>query len=157
MWAIRILVQNGLILFAAWSFVVFIINLDQCLVYEVNLSEKVSHLIILGVFLFKLVIYFIVETLITYKYSKFIFTPWIIYAVFLYDTIMNQTIIQNNHRKTTVLMPHNQTSHGNIGLLQTNMSFFLHACLLGILLFLLLAKIFKFVWCEVCNQKFNSL
>ena len=133
----------------------FIINLDECLVYEVNLTPRLSHFIILAVFLVKLVVYFIVENLIAYKYCKFLFTPWIVYAIFLYDTIMNQTIIKSEKRKYIMFEGHSISN--DISFVQANMSFFLHACLLGVLLFLLLAKIFKFVWFEICNQKLNSL
>lgn len=158
-WSVRILVQNGLFLFASWAFTLFLISLDQTLVIHINLDKKISHLIILGVLFVKLFIYFLLENLLAYKYCKFVFTPWIVFALFLYDTIMNQTLVQSeNFNLKNWTTGSNKSVHNDISFLKINASFFAHACLLAILLFFILAKIFKFFWCEFCRyNNYSSL
>lgn len=149
-WAVRILVQNGIFLFASWLFTIFLVCLDQTLVVHMSVAKKISHLIILGIFFFKLLVYFLIENLFAYKYCKFIFTPWIIYALFLYDTIMNQALILNKPLSNHSI----NLTQDNSSFLKTNTSFFAHAFLLAILFFFVVAKIFKFFWCEC--RRYNN-
>lgn len=166
MWSIRFLVQNGLYLYAAWSYIMFLITLDLALVYQFNVPKQTSHLIILILMCTKLILYFIVENFISYKHCKFVFTPWIIYGIFIYDSIINQSLIRRKLKIYEKSKPFFQSENlssqqylinENFSYFKINIYYFLHTSLLVIFVLLLLIKILKFIWKELCFHKNISI
>ena len=90
-WLLRILVQNGLLVYASWSFIFLLINLKITLVHEFNMSSQMSALILLAALNAKVVINFILENFLFYKYLKFLFSSWLISIVFLIIFIIGFT------------------------------------------------------------------
>lgn len=147
-----------MIMYASWSFIVFLYTLDLSLVYDYKLAKEKTHLIILGLLLIKLSLYFIVENFVSYRYCKFIFTPWVVYGVFLVDTVVTQTLYKSKPEFFDDTM---QSESGSLAKKQPYMNlglnFFLHLCILGFFVILFIAKLLKFVWNEMCYQKKVSL
>ena len=97
-WAIRILVQNGMIMYASWSFVMFLFTLNLSLVYELHVSMETSHLVVLGLLFVKVFAYFLAENFTAYAYTTFVFTPWLVYIMFLSDTLATQVLVKHKLR-----------------------------------------------------------
>jgi hypothetical protein len=96
-WILRLLVQNGLLIYASWSFIFFLINLKITLVYEFSMSSQASALIILAALNFKIVINFILENFLFYKYLKFLFSSWLIFILFLIIFLINFKHTSSNY------------------------------------------------------------
>lgn len=155
-WSIRILVQNGLFMYASWSFIMFLITLSITLTYELNMSKSIVHLIIIGLLLAKLIFYFLIENFAMYNYCKFIFTPWIVYGLFLIDLLASPSAHLNREEASFSFFP----SKGSYWDYQVNnfksllnINYFLEICVLSVFIFLVVCKVVKFVWNEFCNRK----
>lgn len=156
-WSIRILVQNGLFMYASWSFVMFLITLSITLTYELDMSQFSVHLIIIGLLTLKIVVYFLVENFALYSYCKFVFTPWIIYGMFLLDLLVNPPAATLNYRHTQFnVFP----LSGNYWDFQiANLKSLLHIDYLleivvgTLFVILFIVKVLKFVWNEFCHRK----
>jgi hypothetical protein len=96
-WLIRLLVQNGTIFYASWLFIVFLLNIEIILVAEFKISPDVCILIVLVLFSVKLLVYFVIENFLAYKYSKFLFANWLLYFVFLIGSLINLKDIKDNY------------------------------------------------------------
>jgi hypothetical protein len=145
-------------MYASWSFIMFLFSLDLSLIYTYKIAKEKAHLIILGLLLIKMIFYFIVENFISYRYCKFIFTPWVVYGVYLVDTVVTQALFKTKPEFFDDLMQSEsinlakKQSFMNIGL-----NFFFHLCILALFVILVITKIIKFVWNEMCYQKKISL
>jgi len=150
-WSIRLLVQNGLFMYAAWSFVMFLITLSITLVHELKFSKENAHLLIIILMFIKLVAYFLVENFVLYRYCKFIFTPWLVYGLFLADLVFypNKTEYQMSPTMANSYWSY-KFSHA-VSIL--NLNYLLEICLVAVFSFLLICKVVKFVWNEVLFQK----
>jgi hypothetical protein len=67
----------------------FLLNTKIVLSEIFQISADTSILLILVMFAVKVLIYFVVENFLAYKYSKFLFANWLLYFVFLIDSIIN--------------------------------------------------------------------
>lgn len=155
-WSIRILVQNGLFMYASWSFVMFLITLAVTLVYELNMSEINVHLIITGLLLVKIVVYFLIENYAVYSYCKFVFTPWLVYGLFLLDLLVNPPVNSSGSSRSFNLFP----TSGNYWNYQVNnlssllkIDYLVEISLATVFVFLFIAKVLKFMWNEFCQKK----
>lgn len=137
-WSIRILVQNGMFMFASWSFLMFLLVFSTTLSVKYELSEENLRLMLFILIVLKLILYFLIENFVAYKYFKFVFLPWIIYAIFLFNMIK---IYETNGR--------NSKGYEN--------DFFFYIFLLALYLFLFISKLIKFLWSEFFyNSKFSA-
>lgn len=156
-WIIRILVQNGLFMYAAWSFIMFLITLSITLDWELNMSRDNVHLLITSLLLAKLIVYFLVENFAMYSYCKFIFTPWIVYGLFLIDLLASPPLESQGFVDLRVGLFPTAGSFWDYqvsnlaGLL--NINYFLEVCVTVVFVFLFICKCVKFVWDEFCNRK----
>lgn len=154
-WAVRIFVQNGMALYAAWSFVMFLLALNLSLVYEFEMTQRGAHLVIMGFLLAKMVVYSLVENYAAYAYCKFLLAPWIVYAIYIFDVLVHQLAVKNRLAEAATHENENAsvfTSHRNL-----NHNFLLHTLLITAWVFLVIAKLLRFVWNECCRQKRFSL
>jgi hypothetical protein len=136
-WYIRILVQNGMIMYASWSFVLFLYALDLGLVFEKFVPSETSHLIIISILCVAIFFQFLIENYLAYNHFKFLVTAWIVYAIYIVDTMIHHLSLEKQH-----------TTESN----KFNINSVMHICLLCLYVFLLAGKIFKFVWHEICNH-----
>jgi hypothetical protein len=134
----------------------FLYTLNLSLVFEYSITNETSHQIVMGLILIKLLGYFYVENYLAYSYCKFLFTPWIIYALFLFDSLITQLIIKNKLHINSVdhqLKTYNdEPLEKSLTYSKLNLNFLLHTCLISAWFFLLMAKLIKFFWSE-CRQK----
>ena len=151
MWSIRLLVQNGLFMYAAWSFVMFLITLSITLVYELKFSKENAHLLIIIFMFIKLVAYFLVENFVLYRYCKFIFTPWLVYGLFLADLVFYPNKAEYQVAPTMANSYWTYKFSHAVSIL--NLNYLLEICLVAMFSFLLICKVVKFVWNEVFFQK----
>lgn len=155
-WSIRILVQNGLFMYASWSFIMFLITLSVTLSYEMNISKGTVHLIITSLLLLKIISYFLVENFLMYNFCKFIFTPWIVYGLFLIDLLVSPpfdlTATETNFNIYPTSGSYWDYQINNFTSL-LNINYFLEICVMSVFVFLFICKVIKFVWNEFCNQK----
>ena len=146
-----------MVLYASWSFVMFLYTLNLSLVFEYSIARETSHLVIMSLILFKLLGYFYIESYLAYSYCKFLFTPWIIYALFLFDSLITQLLIKNKLQINTVdhqLKTYNgEMLEKSLTYSKLNVNFLLHTCLISAWFFLLIAKLIKFFWSECFKQK----
>ncbi len=139
-------------MYASWSFVMFLITLSITLVNEFDFKSESIHLLVISLMLVKLGIYFFVENFAMYKYCKFVFTPWLIYGLFLSDMVFNPSKAINKNI-TLVYMPLNANYELSEIISLLNLNYFLEICLMSVFVFLLICKIVKFVWNELFHQK----
>jgi hypothetical protein len=140
-------------MYAAWSFIMFLITLSISLISELNLTKENTHLVIIVLMLIKLIAYFLIENFALYKYCKFIFTPWLVYGLFLADLILNPGF---NDHQSVVYMPSNNSLwsyHVSKIISLLNLNYLLEICLAAIYLFLFICKVVKFIWNELVFQK----
>ena len=157
-WSVRILVQNGMVMYASWCFVMFLITLNLSLVYEYKISKEISHIIIIGIILVKMIAYFLIENYLAYAYCKFLFTAWIVYALFLIDTLVNQLFVKHKLQIDDQFRDYNHDPIDNsLKYSKLNISFLFHTGVISAWFFLLIAKLTKFIWSECCRQKRFSL
>lgn len=154
-WCIRVLVQNGTLLYAAWTFIMFLFSLEVVLVHKLGMTLQYANLVIIGIMAIKLVTYFIVENVTAYKYCKFMLMPWVLYGVYLIDMLLN-IFFYTPAKKSEfepLLIPDTETIE--ISLLKKRFSFvsFAQTCLVSLFLFLFVCKIIKFIYNEFCYRK----
>lgn len=143
-------------MYASWSFVMFLITLAVTLVYELNMSEFNVHLIITGLLLVKIVIYFLIENYAVYSYCKFVFTPWLVYGLFLLDLLVNPPVNSSGSSGSFNLFP----TRGNYWNYQVNnlssllkIDYLVEISLVSVFVFLFIVKVLKFVSNEFCQKK----
>ena len=90
-WMIRILVQNGLLIYLSWSFILLLINLNITLIFEFGISTEISAIVLLIALNLKIIFMFIIENFFLYKYLKFLFSSWLITFAFLFIFIFECT------------------------------------------------------------------
>lgn len=153
MWCIRLLVQNGIFLYATWSFVVFLLMLNLSLISSFGASKEAAHLIVFIVLLIKLIAYFIVELFVGYNYGKFLFTPWLVIAILLLDTLVNQSVHHNMTLYEQVSPFKIQHLSQGFSFARLDMNSFIHYLVTVFYLFLFVSKIVKFVYKEFFYTK----
>lgn len=126
-WIIRLIVQNGLVLYACWCFMLVILSILSFLTIYLTYDNSLS--VCLLILTCKMILYFIIENFAAYKYCKFLFTPSILYILFFILIIATETHAINNF------------------------NFLLELFLIGLSISLLLFKIFIFLSREFYNYK----
>lgn len=75
LWCIRILVHNGLATYATWTSIATIVNLGIVLKYNVShVNEPYVSSVVLGLILFAVLFWFLMETFIFEKYVRYTVT-----------------------------------------------------------------------------------
>lgn len=142
-----------MILYATWSFVFFLVTLDMSLKYEYDLPREKTHTIIIFLIFAKLISYFLVENYVSYKYCKFLFSPWIINGAFIVDTLISQVFVKNKLKLVDSFQYKSHDFELNLFYTKVNFNNFLLACLVIFFTFLLIIKSIKFIWQELCYRK----
>ncbi|KAM6900672.1 uncharacterized protein FYW49_017188 [Xenentodon cancila] len=83
LWLHRVLVQNGVAIYATWTTIASLLNLDVVLIYDINTSKTDASTISLSVLIVVLIVWFILENSILDKHVRFILTiyPVVIWAL----------------------------------------------------------------------------
>ena len=125
-------------MFATWYFFMFLIAFSTTLSTRYEISSENVRLILIFTIFANLVVYFFIENFLAYKYCKFIFLPWVIYAIFLFNMVKNYAANNKGSKKIEI-------------------DYFFQIILLASFIFLLTLKIIKFVWSEFFyRSKFSA-
>ncbi|XP_006035381.2 uncharacterized protein LOC102565820 [Alligator mississippiensis] len=87
LWLIRILVQNGIALYATWTTIATLLNFTVVLVYEGNVSNKTATTISLCILAIKLLIWFYVENFLLDKYVRYNLTIYPVVIIALIGSV----------------------------------------------------------------------
>lgn len=82
-WLIRFLVQNGLAMYAAWTTVATLLNVAMVMIYKGGVANDLACTIILGVLSFVILLWFVLDNFAFDKYTRYTFTPNIVFVVAL--------------------------------------------------------------------------
>ncbi|XP_070574948.1 uncharacterized protein [Ptychodera flava] len=75
-WCIRILIHNGLAIYATWCTIAALLNIGSTLVYWVGLSQETAGIICLSVLAFEVVLWAMLEVLVLDRWFRFTLTIW---------------------------------------------------------------------------------
>ena len=76
-WLIRILIQNGLALYAAWCTVLTLMNLAMCISYDDDLAQDKSSTIALAFLAAEILVWFGVDNFVLDKFVRYTVTPYV--------------------------------------------------------------------------------
>lgn len=88
-WVTRILTQNGLALYAAWSSIASILNLDVVLINFAHLKTPVAGTISLAIIFLLVVVWFFTDNFVFDRFLRYIVTPYPVFIVALIGSIWN--------------------------------------------------------------------
>ncbi|XP_002737959.1 uncharacterized protein LOC100368081 [Saccoglossus kowalevskii] len=87
-WAIRILVHNGLAIYAAWSSLATILNLSIVLRYVADVDQSTVTIVALAIVSVEVTAWFVIEQCtVLEKYLRYTITPYFVVIVFLIGCI----------------------------------------------------------------------
>ncbi|XP_077982438.1 uncharacterized protein LOC144437385 [Glandiceps talaboti] len=75
-WCIRILVHNGIAIYATWCTVATLLNTGVVLVYWYDLTQETAGLICLSILSLEVVVWFLLETFVLDKWVRYTLTVW---------------------------------------------------------------------------------
>lgn len=80
-WSIRILVQNGIGMYATWLLVATHLNLDFALFYRWGVTKYVSDLVPLCMLIVFIVTWFTLDILMLDNFTRYLFMPYVVLVV----------------------------------------------------------------------------
>ncbi|KAK6183179.1 hypothetical protein SNE40_010707 [Patella caerulea] len=78
---IRFLVQNGMAFYATWTFIAALLNLDTVLTHTHRLGPETASTVILFILLVEVVAWFVIDTVMYEKYTRYIFSPYLMQVI----------------------------------------------------------------------------
>jgi len=143
-------------MYASWSFVMFLITLSITLSYELGVNQFNTHLVIVGLLLIKIIIHFLIENFALYSYCKFVFTPWIVYGLFLLDLLLNPPAKSSLEHTGFRLFPTGE-SYWEYQIKHVKsllyIDYVLEIVVASVFVLLFTVKVLKFIRNEFCNRK----
>ncbi|MEE6464632.1 hypothetical protein FKM82_006308 [Ascaphus truei] len=107
LWCTRILVHNGLAMYATWTSIATLINFGLVLKYEGKVEDAVVSTTVLCLVLFVLLFWFLLETFIYEKYVRYTFTVYPVAIVALVGVFLGRdqsAALSSNDILTVVLI-----------------------------------------------------
>ncbi|XP_029446740.1 mucin-5AC-like [Rhinatrema bivittatum] len=104
LWCIRILVHNGLAIYATWTSIATLLNLGLVLKYEGKVDDSVVSRACLCIVLFALLFWFSLETFIFEKYVRYTFTIYPTAIVALFGILFKNRQINEKPSVTNILI-----------------------------------------------------
>ncbi|ELT95286.1 hypothetical protein CAPTEDRAFT_97992 [Capitella teleta] len=80
-WINRILVQNGLAMFAVWGTVAAMFNFAIVLTYRTGADQGVASTVSLSIFIIEIMVWWIFDNFVFEKYFRYLFTPYFVLLV----------------------------------------------------------------------------
>lgn len=77
-WMVRLVVQNGLAMFAMWGTVASMFNFAVVLTYRTGARQSVSSSVALSIFTLEIIIWWIFDNFVFEKYFRFLLTPYVV-------------------------------------------------------------------------------
>ncbi|XP_062972065.1 uncharacterized protein LOC134392037 [Elgaria multicarinata webbii] len=92
LWLIRILVQNGIAVYATWTTIATLLNFTVVLIYIGNVSDRTATITSLCILFFELIIWFYLENFLLDKYVRYTLTIYPVVIVALSGTLQKSNI-----------------------------------------------------------------
>lgn len=77
-WVVRLVVQNGLAMFAMWGTVASMFNFAVVLTYRTGARQSVSSSVALSIFTLEIITWWIFDNFIFEKYFRYLITPYVV-------------------------------------------------------------------------------
>ncbi|KAM9068941.1 uncharacterized protein ACOB8E_014331 isoform 2-T2 [Sarcophilus harrisii] len=87
LWLLRVLVQNGIALYATWTTVATLLNFAIVLIYTVGVANSTSTTVVLSILLMLLVLWFYLENFLLDKYVHYILVVYPVVMIALTGNI----------------------------------------------------------------------
>ena len=81
LWFIRILVQNGLAMFAMWGCVAAMFNFGVVLTYGTGAKQEVASTVSLSIFTLEILIWWVFDNVVFEKYLRYLFSPYVVLLI----------------------------------------------------------------------------
>ena len=100
-WLMRILVQNGMAMFAIWSMVASMFNFGVVLTYRTGARQDVASTVSLSIFTMEILAWWLFDNVIYERHFRYLFTP---YAVLLISIagIISKNFEAGDHNTNTI-------------------------------------------------------
>ena len=99
-WFIRLLVQNGLAIYATWTNVATLINLAMVMTYRGSLSVEDASTVALGILTFEILLWVLLENLVFDKYVRYTFSPYITLVMALSGVVAKNFDLEMTERNS---------------------------------------------------------
>jgi len=101
----RVIIQNGLALYATWVTIATLLNLAIVLAYWGGVEQPVASTVSLSILLVEVLAYSVLENLIWDRYLRYTFSPWVVVVFALAGSLaQNWTAGARNSTFSAVLM-----------------------------------------------------
>ena len=97
-WSIRILVQNGIAMYATWLLVATHLNLDIALYYRWGVTKYVSDLVPLCMLIVFIVTWATLDILMLDSFTRYLFMPYVVLVVAFTGVVYAQVDIKDLNR-----------------------------------------------------------
>jgi hypothetical protein len=77
-WIVRLLVQNGLAMFAMWGTVASMFNFAVVLTYRTGARQDISSTVALSIFTVEILAWWILDNFIFERYMRYLVTPYVV-------------------------------------------------------------------------------
>lgn len=104
-WLIRMLVQNGLAFYAAWTTIATVLNISIVLTYNFDVKQETASTVGLSIVLVEVILWFCLDNFIFDKFTRYLFSPYIIIVLALSASLVREfDITKTNKIFTAVLL-----------------------------------------------------
>ena len=101
---IRVLVQNGLAMFAAWGTVASMFNFAVVLCYGTGAEKEVASTVSLSIFGLEIIVWWIFDNFVLDRYLRYLYSPYIVLLVSLAGIISKNWDPKSTNALYTVLV-----------------------------------------------------
>lgn len=96
-WLIRILVHNGLAVYATWTTIATLLNLTIVLIYEADMEMNLAGTISLSALGFELLLWFILDVTVFDRYVRYTVMPYLVVVFALTGSIADNWDTENRN------------------------------------------------------------
>jgi hypothetical protein len=101
LWYIRILVHNGLAMFAIWSTVAGMFNFGVVLTYRTGAKQEVASTVSLSIFTLEILAWWLFDNIVFEKHLRYLFTPYVVLLISIAG-IISKNYQAGDHNTNTV-------------------------------------------------------
>nr|XP_020659041.1 uncharacterized protein LOC110084221 [Pogona vitticeps] len=102
LWLVRILVQNGIAVYATWTTIATLLNFTVVLIYDGFISNKAATIISLCIFFFELIVWFYLENIVFDKYVRYNLTVYPV-AILALSGILQKNSISSSPDASVII------------------------------------------------------
>ena len=103
-WLVRILVQNGLAIYATWVTIATLLNLCVVMAYVGTVSQHVASTVCLSILLLLIVVWFFLDNFLWDVYVRYTVTPYFVFVFALIGTLVAHWNVDGSNSALTAFM-----------------------------------------------------